>query len=172
MARKKTPKSIREAVLGEYNHRCAVCGGDRPQIHHIDEDHSNNDPLNLLPLCPNCHLTDQHNPTAKIPIGILKLFRKYKDPAILTPQFQPLFNRMPWLCRPKTRVDSPPGTILDRSREDFRRFINCLNMGNYYGREIDNAMDSSASAGPEKAEQLTIEMLRYQEWTEPKSSRL
>ena len=36
--------------------RCAICGFDRiVAIHHIDEDHSNNDPINLIPLCPNHH---------------------------------------------------------------------------------------------------------------------
>ena len=56
------PKTVREAVLKEFNHRCAVCGGDRPHLDHIDEDPSNNDPFNLLPLCPNCHIRDRHNP--------------------------------------------------------------------------------------------------------------
>jgi hypothetical protein len=77
------PKQIREQVLVEFNHRCAVCGADRPQVHHIDEDPSNNEPLNLLPLCPNCHLIDQHNPTGGMEIPKLLLFRRFKDPAIL-----------------------------------------------------------------------------------------
>jgi 5-methylcytosine-specific restriction endonuclease McrA len=62
-SRAKIPTALREAVLKSYNHRCAICGSDHPQIHHIDENPGNNDELNLLPLCPNCHLTDQHNPT-------------------------------------------------------------------------------------------------------------
>src|SRR6266852_5884563 len=89
--RKAVPKATRSQVLAEFNHRCAVCGTDRPQIHHIDENPSNNDPMNLIPLCPNCHLTDQHNPTQPIDPAKLSLFRQYKDPMILTPQFHPLF---------------------------------------------------------------------------------
>jgi hypothetical protein len=45
------PKPIRDRVLKEYHHRCAIRGEDNPQLHHIDEDPSNNDPLNLIPLC-------------------------------------------------------------------------------------------------------------------------
>ena len=53
------PKTVKEAVLKEYNHLCSICGAPRPQVHHIDEDNANNDPLNLLPLCPNHHLRPQ-----------------------------------------------------------------------------------------------------------------
>jgi 5-methylcytosine-specific restriction endonuclease McrA len=81
------PRTVRDQVMGEFNHRCAKCGADHPHLHHIDEDPSNNDPMNLIPLRPNCHLIDQHNPTQRIEPERLMLFRKYKDPAILTPQF-------------------------------------------------------------------------------------
>jgi len=57
------PKAISEQVLKEYRHKCAVCGRHDPQLHHIDEDPSNNDPANLMPLCPNCHIQDIHAPT-------------------------------------------------------------------------------------------------------------
>ena len=91
------PKPIREAVLKEFNHKCAICAKERPQVHHIDEDPSNNDRLNLIPLCPNCHLIDQHNPTAPMDAEKLRLFREFKDPTILKPQFHPLFKRMKFL---------------------------------------------------------------------------
>ena len=87
MKRALMPKKLKDDLLDEYDHRCAVCGGDRPHIHHIDEDATNNKLDNLLPLCPNCHLRDQNNPTRKIDIPKLRIFRKYKDPAILKPQF-------------------------------------------------------------------------------------
>ncbi len=95
-ARDDTEK-IKDALLDEYDHRCAVCGGGRPHVHHIDEDASHNDLLNLLPLCPNCHLRDQHNPTRKVEIPKLQLFRKFKDPAILKPQFHPIYTRQLFL---------------------------------------------------------------------------
>lgn len=41
---------------------CQRCGyGDHPEIlhvHHINRDRTNNDPSNLICLCPNCHDTD------------------------------------------------------------------------------------------------------------------
>jgi len=36
--------------------KCSCCGwAGLCDIHHIDEDHTNNEPNNLQVLCPNCH---------------------------------------------------------------------------------------------------------------------
>jgi hypothetical protein len=36
--------------------RCVVCGEDRiVTVHHFDENHFNNDPSNLVPVCPTHH---------------------------------------------------------------------------------------------------------------------
>ena len=36
--------------------RCVVCEEDKiVAVHHYDEDHENNDPANLIPLCPTHH---------------------------------------------------------------------------------------------------------------------
>jgi hypothetical protein len=36
--------------------KCYACGHDRIlEVHHIDGDHDNNDPTNLIPLCPTHH---------------------------------------------------------------------------------------------------------------------
>jgi len=40
------------------NHKkeCVVCGEDKiVAVHHNDHDHNNNDPMNLIPLCPTHH---------------------------------------------------------------------------------------------------------------------
>jgi len=132
--RTKIPKATSDAVLKEYNHRCSICGADRPQLHHIAEDPSNHEPLNLLPLCPNCHLSDQHNPTSRIDPGILVLFRKHKDPAILSPQFEPLYRRMKWLSdgiEKKLERDYLATRVVD-----LCQFVQSLEMGSYFSNRI------------------------------------
>ena len=47
--RRAISASVQNAVLKEFNDRCALCGEDRPQVHHIDENSANTDSLNLLP---------------------------------------------------------------------------------------------------------------------------
>jgi len=95
--RKKLTKKTENAILKEYNHLCAICGASGPHIHHIDGDPANNKLHNLLPLCPNHHLTDVHNPTKNMDPLKLGLFRQYKDPQILSPQFEPIFQRLRFL---------------------------------------------------------------------------
>ena len=133
MVRKPGLRALKESVLKEYNHRCAVCGTDRPQVHHIDENHENNDRLNLLPLCPNCHLSDQHNPTQQIALGILKLFRVHKDPAILSPQFTPLFERFQHVATPDSAIQFY--AVVEKN-DELVRFVDVLTMGTFYAEEI------------------------------------
>ena len=123
-------KAVKEKVLAEFNHRCAVCGADRPQIDHIDEDPSNNDPMNLLPLCPNCHLTDRHNPTSRIENKKLALFRQFKDPAILSPQFHPLYLRLGFVD--SINLSDEPVESLEKQANELIDFIRALNMGSFY----------------------------------------
>ena len=51
--------NYRNIALNLYKHKCAVCGYDEDtrilEVHHIDENHNNNNPENLCLLCPNCH---------------------------------------------------------------------------------------------------------------------
>lgn len=40
-----------------YEQRCAICGWDLcVDVHHIDGNNKNNEPSNLIPLCPNHHV--------------------------------------------------------------------------------------------------------------------
>jgi hypothetical protein len=156
------PKRIKDpaanaAVLKEYSHLCAICARPDPQVHHIDENPSNNDILNLLPLCPNHHLSDQHNPTRKIEPTRLRLFRIHKDPVILKPQFQPLFYRM------KAVIDSSDplrGDALARAAADLIAFVAALEMGTYYGTRLRILLTPpdrpTASFHPETAGQLEV----------------
>jgi hypothetical protein len=185
------PKVIRDAVLAEFNHRCAICGADKPQVHHIDENPSNNDPANLIPLCPNCHLVDQHNPTRLIEPEKLKLFRKHKDPTILKPQFHPLFNRIRFLD--SINDDADPRE-LERMATELVNFVAALEMGSFYSTQFEELLKrpnyfwfatgepgesarlraeeiSHAKEYREKLRQarthvysLVVELLRFQKW--------
>lgn len=55
--RRPIPEKIAAAVLVAHDRTCCVCQqqGKRVQIHHIDENPSNNDPENLAALCFDCH---------------------------------------------------------------------------------------------------------------------
>ncbi len=49
------PEAIRLDVIVNCNNRCCICQTPFVQIHHVDENPSNNASDNLAPLCPNCH---------------------------------------------------------------------------------------------------------------------
>lgn len=192
MARKAVSKKTKEALFNEYNSRCAICGKERPHIHHIDQDSSNNDLQNLIPLCPNCHLIDQHNPTTPIDPIKLSLFRRFKDPIILSAQFEPLFQRIMFLFDLE-ESSFETYQISDKAGE-LISFIQVLNMGEFYGNRLgslinkpstgwvlttetpDYVIDQREKEEKEKyyimlcqnrdsAITLIIELLRYQDWT-------
>jgi hypothetical protein len=190
--RKSIPKATEKAVLKEFRHLCAICGNPEPQLHHIDEDPSNNDTLNLLPLCPNCHLLDAHDPTSRPTPEKLKLFRKYKDPLILHPRFDPIFKRMEFLGDANMSVTDE--VLFNHKHSDLLTFIECLEMGSYYrpklleikedprkhllielksagkplelaGFDTDGFLQAAARwLVNEMTIRLLIEQLRYQSW--------
>jgi len=132
------PKNLRDAVLKEYSHQCAICAQKDPQLHHIDEDPSNNVLENLIPLCPNCHLNDIHNPTAKLSVGKLRLFRKYKDPFILKPQFEPIYQRFRFLNEIEKSDFHEP--IRECIKEGVA-FIKEFEMGDFYSKKIEGLLN-------------------------------
>lgn len=47
----------RKICFAHHEQRCVICGEERiVSVHHLDENHHNNDPKNLIPLCPTHHL--------------------------------------------------------------------------------------------------------------------
>lgn len=54
-----TGKDYRKKAFDNYEHKCAVCGWNQEEavleVHHIDENHTNNELKNLVILCPICH---------------------------------------------------------------------------------------------------------------------
>lgn len=192
MARKPLTDKLKDTVKKEFNYKCAICATDNPQIHHIDEDHANNEIDNLLPLCPNCHLTDQHNPTRKVDILKLQLFRTYKDPTILKSQFHPLYQRTLFLNNIEENNEAV-GEIFEQVKS-LIEFVKSLEMGVFYSKELEKLIKQdnhayviSLNGGNEyryeqakrddnladrkkliknssKAIDLIIELLRYQKW--------
>jgi len=49
-------KRLSLAIIERDNHRCKLCGSlESLIVHHIDGNCFNNDPLNMLTLCKQCH---------------------------------------------------------------------------------------------------------------------
>ncbi|MBA3024413.1 MAG: HNH endonuclease [Sideroxydans sp.] len=55
------PKELAAQILFDSDRTCCVCRvrGRHVQLHHIDEDNSNNDPSNIAVLCFDCHRDTQ-----------------------------------------------------------------------------------------------------------------
>ena len=53
---KEQPTSSSTICFRYHEHRCIICGEENVvAVHHFDENHDNNDPSNLIPLCLNHH---------------------------------------------------------------------------------------------------------------------
>ena len=139
------PKRVKDSVLAEFNHRCAMCGSERPQLHHLDQNPANNDPANLLPLCPNHHLTDQHDASNQMPHGKLRFFRAYKHRLILKPQFNALFRRMQFL---DAISDNQSVASLHRCGQELAEFIGALELGGFYSAAIRKLLELPPGRGP------------------------
>ncbi len=131
-SRKAIPKAVRDSVLKEYRHRCAICGDDYDHLHHIDEDPSNSVESNLIPLCANHHVRDAHNPTQPIDSRIMQFFRTYRDPIILTAQFRILFERFDRIYADECADRERAATYAN----DFLKFVNVMHMGEYYRKRL------------------------------------
>jgi hypothetical protein len=203
--RKRVSEKQRQRILKLYWHRCAICAANHPEVHHIDEDRANNDDMNLLPLCSNCHsnyhLADAHDPTAPMDTRKLRLFRAYRDPSILAPEFHPIFRRLAFVLDP-TMIES-----LDHARKlvtDLVAFVKQFEMGMYYHVQVNDLLEVPSRAfvrgtsetpaqetrrREERAEALRdyqrsvaakapevlghiIDMLRYQPWADRVIRRL
>jgi hypothetical protein len=187
--RTSIPKKVRESVLKEYRHRCSICGGDHPQLHHIDEDPSNHDRLNLLPVCPNCHLTDVHDPTRPVSPRLLRLFREHRDPLILRPEFVPLFRRAEFLL--DVTVSEEPTNEIQDALGELLAFVRSWAMGAFYAEKVKGLVGPSGGTpwilpdpdfdqrqrrhalenrrkmvdGREEVFEILTELLRYQGWS-------
>jgi 5-methylcytosine-specific restriction endonuclease McrA len=54
-------KNYKTICFKKWPKKCLVCGYSKiVSVHHLDENHSNNNPDNLIPLCMNCHEEIHH----------------------------------------------------------------------------------------------------------------
>lgn len=143
MPRKTISRAVCDEVLREFNHLCALCAKPNPQIHHIDGNPANNEPLNLIPLCPNHHLLDQHDPTADVHPLKLALFRFHKDPTVLADEFEPLFKR----CRFLIEFDEETFSLSTCAAavEQLVAFVRVLKMGDFYANRLSDLLSCPPS---------------------------
>ena len=160
----------RVAVLKEYHHKCAFghVNPPAPELHHIDGDPSNHDPLNILPLCPNCH-SQNLNPR------MLSVFRKYKKREIFSAEFENLLRKADAILN--LPADQYYGFCV-RPGEDLVAFVRQLKQGKYYAPrigELIRAMPEQETLALEEHEafhkdrcedilSLIIELLSFQGW--------
>ena len=63
MKRKKIPKDLRKLLFEIYEFQCSLCGEydkRKLQIHHLDQNPSNNSVENLRLVCVECHAFVYH----------------------------------------------------------------------------------------------------------------
>lgn len=140
--RKKVAPSERAAVLAEYKFCCAACGASPmsdDELHHIDENPANNDRLNLLPLCPNCHTRLTKGP---LPVGLIRILRVEKNPNILSLPFRRLYEHMAFLddLEKWIPLDGEPmvySTEISAMVGELLKFVRDIQAGGYYADKIE-----------------------------------
>jgi hypothetical protein len=130
--RTNIPKAISEKVLKEYNNHCARCNSSSPELHHIDEDPSNNEILNLIPLCPNCHQNWAHSSLANVNPLLIKLLRRYKNKKMLANEFVPLLRRLEFL----EHIKSMESSEIEKSIKNLLELISHHEKGGFFASQI------------------------------------
>lgn len=71
-------KTYSDVCLEHWEPKCAICGWDLCiEVHHIDRNRMNNEPQNLIPLCPNHHkLTQKREHKAVIDAAVNDLVKQ------------------------------------------------------------------------------------------------
>lgn len=149
-ARKAVPQRLQSAITKEFNNVCATCGESAgTQVHHIDENPGNNDPLNLIPLCPTCHDIRIHGPSSQVTREMLRIFRAHKDLALLTPNFRSVQDRMAFFEAPEKFAKAAADEMwtLADAMEDFCAFIQMQPKGEYYARRLRTLLKAEEPAG-------------------------
>ena len=135
--RSTIPRAVRDNVLKQYKYRCVRCDSTDPQVHHIDKDPSNNNALNLVPLCPNCHLNWFHGAATADKARQLAFFRRYNAKASLSPKFLPLLRRLNFLDEVTEQSNVKE---LRTASAELVSFVKALAHGDFYARKISRLL--------------------------------
>lgn len=137
--RRKIPKAVVDKVKQEFHHRCALCRADYCEVHHIDEDPSNNDPDNLIPLCPNCHHGRVHGRGGhRIDAGALRRYRTIGNRFVATPAYDLLLRRTAYIT--SEQFHEMDWQQIDHAYQDLRSFVADLRFGKYFVEKLDRLM--------------------------------
>lgn len=131
MKRKNIPIKIQRLLQKEINSKCPICfneDADHFEVHHIDENVGNNDIINLIMLCRNCHSKvtkkdisqediinlkiglikneSKKNDDGKISTNIFNIHTKIKEPIIAD-----VIHNITFRGRTKPKLNHPQGSI-------------------------------------------------------------
>ena len=72
-------QNYRIKAIEEYGHSCVICDEKNIiEIHHLDENHQNNDINNLIPLCPTHHRY-MHSKFKYLILPLIKIWNSSRD---------------------------------------------------------------------------------------------
>ena len=78
--RKNAKNNYRTICFHFHDKKCVVCGEDKiVEVHHLDENNKNNDPSNLIPLCPTHHKYWHSRYKKKVEKIVLKYIRDWRS---------------------------------------------------------------------------------------------
>lgn len=71
--------SYRTTCFHYHKKECVICGENKiVEVHHLDNNHNNNDPSNLIPLCPTHHQYWHSRYREEIKIQVLDYIKNWK----------------------------------------------------------------------------------------------
>lgn len=132
---------MKDKILVEFNHSCVCCGALFHEVHHIDEDPSNNAEDNLIVLCPNCHQGKVHGKSIKITPEQLRLYKTTKNKGVFKPVYNAIRKRITFV--EKDEYENLTSDEISTKVKDLIGFINTLKQGEYYAQKLKSYLCSS-----------------------------
>ena len=137
--RKEIPAALATSVKTEFGNRCAMCREPYVTIHHIDENPSNNNRQNLIPLCPNCHHGRVHGYGGnKIDRRALELYRELGTRFAATGAYNLLLKRSAYITSGMfEQLDSDQ---LSNALDDLLSFVRGLKFGPHFEKKLSRLL--------------------------------